>query len=130
MLNSLAGFARFIEAQSVADTLCGSPLYMAPEILKFQKYNAQADLWSVGAIFFEMLTGRPPYKCKNHYELLQLIETATITIPTDVSISAACRELLFELLQKGECSQDRDETKTLTPDNHRSKTTYYLVLLF
>jgi len=55
--------------QGLAETLCGSPLYMAPEILRFQKYDAKADLWSVGAILFELLTGRPPF----HGELFGIL---------------------------------------------------------
>ena len=43
--------------QGMAETLCGSPLYMAPEILQSHKYDATADLWSVGAILHEMVTG-------------------------------------------------------------------------
>eukprot|EP00741_Cyanophora_paradoxa_P001329 tig00000478_g1285.t1 len=38
------GFARYIDKGNLAETLCGSPLYMAPEILRFQKYDAKADL--------------------------------------------------------------------------------------
>lgn len=38
------GFARDLQPQRMADTLCGSPLYMAPEILQFQKYDAKARL--------------------------------------------------------------------------------------
>ena len=41
----------------MAETLCGSPLYMAPEILQFHKYDAKADLWSVGTILFELFVG-------------------------------------------------------------------------
>ncbi len=51
------GFARNLQPQGLAETLCGSPLYMAPEILQFQKYDAKADLWSVGTILFELMVG-------------------------------------------------------------------------
>ncbi len=54
------GFARSLQPQGLAETLCGSPLYMAPEILQFHKYNAKADLWSVGTILFELVVGEHP----------------------------------------------------------------------
>ncbi|KAM3581837.1 Serine/threonine-protein kinase [Umbelopsis sp. WA50703] len=68
------GFARFLPSSSLADTLCGSPLYMGPEILSYKKYDAKADLWSVGAVVFEMITGKPPFRASNHVELLKIIE--------------------------------------------------------
>eukprot|EP00965_Chrysotila_dentata_P239282 6203006-Pleurochrysis_carterae.AAC.2 len=63
------GFARYMQQQDLAETLCGSPLYMAPEILRFQKYDAKADLWSVGAIMYELLTARPPFTGANHVQV-------------------------------------------------------------
>ena len=69
------GFARYMQQQDLAETLCGSPLYMAPEILRFQKYDAKADLWSVGAILFEMLVGKPPFSGANHVQLLKNIDS-------------------------------------------------------
>lgn len=68
------GFARSLPAAALAETLCGSPLYMAPEILRYEKYDAKADLWSVGAVLFEMAVGKPPFKATNHVELLKKIE--------------------------------------------------------
>ncbi|WVQ95920.1 hypothetical protein IAU59_003019 [Kwoniella sp. CBS 9459] len=68
------GFARILPAAAMAETLCGSPLYMAPEILRYEKYDATADLWSVGAVLFEMSVGRPPFRANNHVELLRRIE--------------------------------------------------------
>ncbi|ORZ08348.1 kinase-like domain-containing protein [Absidia repens] len=68
------GFARFLPNASMADTLCGSPLYMGPEILSYKKYDARADLWSVGAVLYEMMTGRPPFRAQNHLELLKKIQ--------------------------------------------------------
>ncbi|TFK28311.1 other/ULK/ULK protein kinase [Coprinopsis marcescibilis] len=68
------GFARFLPNAMMADTLCGSPLYMAPEILRYQKYDAKADLWSVGAVLYETAVGRPPFRANNHIELLKRID--------------------------------------------------------
>ncbi|SMN18513.1 similar to Saccharomyces cerevisiae YGL180W ATG1 Protein ser/thr kinase required for vesicle formation in autophagy and the cytoplasm-to-vacuole targeting (Cvt) pathway [Maudiozyma saulgeensis] len=70
------GFARFLPNSSLAETLCGSPLYMAPEILNYQKYNAKADLWSVGTVVYEMCCGNPPFKASNHLELFKKIKRA------------------------------------------------------
>ncbi|KDO43280.1 hypothetical protein CISIN_1g0262532mg, partial [Citrus sinensis] len=44
-----------------AEKVCGSPLYMAPEVLQFQRYDEKVDMWSVGAILFELLNGYPPF---------------------------------------------------------------------
>ncbi|CAG8477602.1 4241_t:CDS:10 [Ambispora gerdemannii] len=68
------GFARILPSTSLAETLCGSPLYMAPEILRYEKYDAKADLWSVGAVLYEMSVGKPPFRAQNHVELLRKIE--------------------------------------------------------
>ncbi|EOD47571.1 hypothetical protein GTA08_BOTSDO02711 [Neofusicoccum parvum] len=68
------GFARWLPKSSLAETLCGSPLYMAPEILRYEKYDAKADLWSTGTVLHEMLVGKPPFRASNHVELLRRIE--------------------------------------------------------
>ncbi|KAF8622403.1 hypothetical protein AX15_007055 [Amanita polypyramis BW_CC] len=70
------GFARSLPNAMMAETLCGSPLYMAPEILRYEKYDAKADLWSVGAVLYEMSVGKPPFRAMNHIELLKKIEQA------------------------------------------------------
>ncbi|XP_075671069.1 serine/threonine-protein kinase ATG1a isoform X2 [Castanea sativa] len=71
------GFARSLTPQGLADTLCGSPLYMAPEIIRNQKYDAKADLWSVGAILFQLVTGKPPFDGNSQLQLFQNILTST-----------------------------------------------------
>ena len=47
---------------------------MAPEILRYEKYDAKADLWSVGAVLYEMSVGKPPFRAQNHIQLLKKIE--------------------------------------------------------
>ncbi len=49
------GFARNLQPQGMAVTMCGSPLYMAPEILQNRQYDSKADLWSVGTILYELV---------------------------------------------------------------------------
>src|SRR5690606_19873117 len=82
------GFARFLPELGLAETLCGSPLYMAPEILRFEKYDAKVDLWSVGAVSYEMLVGKPPFRAQNHVDLLRVIDQNNdkITFPDRKSV--------------------------------------------
>eukprot|EP00798_Chlamydomonas_sp_ICE-L_P022284 gene22284-29361_t len=96
------GFARGLEPQGLAETLCGSPLYMAPEILQFHKYDAKADLWSVGTILFELLAGKPPFNGANHLQLLQNIERYEAKIPDHIAVklSAPCIQLVHQLLRR------------------------------
>ncbi|WZH42732.1 Ulk ulk kinase [Fusarium acuminatum] len=96
------GFARVLPSTSLADTLCGSPLYMAPEILRYERYDAKADLWSVGTVLYEMSTGRPPFRARNHVELLRKIEAAedVIKFPREVTISSDLKALIRSLLKR------------------------------
>lgn len=96
------GFARSLPSASLAETLCGSPLYMAPEILRFEKYDAKADLWSVGAVLFEMMTAKPPFRASNHVELLRKIEQGDdfIRFPKDVKISPQMKDIIKALLKR------------------------------
>ncbi|KAH7143941.1 hypothetical protein EDB81DRAFT_652558 [Dactylonectria macrodidyma] len=96
------GFARVLPSTSLADTLCGSPLYMAPEILRYERYDAKADLWSVGTVLYEMSTGRPPFRARNHVELLRKIEAAedVIKFPREVTISSELKALIRSLLKR------------------------------
>ncbi|KAK8711409.1 hypothetical protein V6N13_146691 [Hibiscus sabdariffa] len=71
------GFARSLTPEDLAATLCGSPLYMAPEIIQNKKYDAKADLWSVGAILFQLVTGKPPFDGNNHLQLFENILRST-----------------------------------------------------
>ncbi|TYG44721.1 hypothetical protein ES288_D11G117900v1 [Gossypium darwinii] len=73
------GFARSLTPENLADTLCGSPLYMAPEIIQNKKYDAKADLWSVGAILFQLVTGKPPFDGNN--QLQNILRSTELQFP-------------------------------------------------
>lgn len=95
------GFARFLHGEMMAATLCGSPMYMAPEVIMSKAYDAKADLWSVGTIIYQSLTGKAPFHANNPQNLRRLYETTKILKP---SIPSGCspimRDLLFGLLKR------------------------------
>ncbi|RWA12106.1 hypothetical protein EKO27_g2993 [Xylaria grammica] len=96
------GFARVLPATALAETLCGSPLYMAPEILRYERYDAKADLWSVGTVVFEMISGKPPFRASNHVELLRKIEgnNDNIKFPKEVQVTSDLKALIRALLKR------------------------------
>lgn len=94
------GFARHLGGVDLAETMCGSPLYMAPEILLGNKYDAKADLWSVGTVLFEMISGRTPFHGENHMDLLNNIKRKAVRLPPDVRVSKECVVLLRILLDR------------------------------
>jgi serine/threonine protein kinase len=92
------GFVKESNENMLYDTLCGSPIYMAPEILKYKKYDSKVDLWSMGIILFEMLTSKPPFIGVNHIDLIRVIDSTELTIPNDIIISNVCFDLLKSLI--------------------------------
>ncbi|XP_053360538.1 serine/threonine-protein kinase ULK1a isoform X2 [Clarias gariepinus] len=95
------GFARYLQGNTMAATLCGSPMYMAPEVIMSQNYDAKADLWSVGTIVFQCLTGKAPFQASSPQELRLFYERnrkLNPNIPRETS--SHLRRLLLGLLQR------------------------------
>ncbi|CBI37434.3 unnamed protein product, partial [Vitis vinifera] len=91
-------FARSLQPRGLVETLCGSPLYMAPKIMQLQKYDAK----SVGAILFQLVTGRTPFTGNNHIQLLQnIVKYSELHFPPDNNdLSADCKDLCQKLLRR------------------------------
>lgn len=66
-------------------TLCGSPEYMAPEVLQGKGYGRSVDWWALGILIYEMLTGLPPFYSEDPVEMGQNILTAPIHFPDHLS---------------------------------------------
>ncbi|KAL0915141.1 hypothetical protein M5K25_015540 [Dendrobium thyrsiflorum] len=95
------GFARSLQPLGLAETLCGSPLYMAPEIMQLQKYDAKADLWSVGAILFQLVTGKTPFTGITQIQLLQnIVKSNDLRFPSESNLSHHCIDLCKKLLRR------------------------------
>lgn len=62
--------------------------------MRYEKYDAKADLWSVGTIAYEMVFGSPPYRADNHVHLLRVIDAAddsALPFPTSLTFKQSLR---------------------------------------
>uniref|UniRef100_A0A224XE31 Putative serine/threonine kinase n=1 Tax=Panstrongylus lignarius TaxID=156445 RepID=A0A224XE31_9HEMI len=95
------GFARFLQDGVMAATLCGSPMYMAPEVIMSLQYDAKADLWSLGTIVFQCLTGKAPFQAQTPQALKMFYEkNANLAPKIPSGTSPELTELLNGLLRR------------------------------
>ncbi|XP_042773265.1 serine/threonine-protein kinase ULK2 isoform X2 [Panthera leo] len=97
------GFARYLHSNMMAATLCGSPMYMAPEVIMSQHYDAKADLWSIGTVIYQCLVGKPPFQANSPQDLRMFYEknrSLMPSIPRETSPYLA--NLLLGLLQRNQ----------------------------
>ena len=82
-------------------TVCGTPNYIAPEILQGKKcgHSFPVDVWSTGVILYTLLVGKPPFESKDVKATYKRILSNSYSFPEHNSISAEAKTLITSLLQ-------------------------------
>ncbi len=91
------GWSNFNMEGDVRKTFCGTPEYIAPEMLTKKGHDTRVDIWSIGILMFELLSGYSPFVAKTNQELYQNIKRLKIQWPKDMQPLA--KNLISKILK-------------------------------
>jgi calcium/calmodulin-dependent protein kinase I len=94
------GLARFLPNDMFASTACGTPGYVAPEIISGKGYSSPVDVWSIGITLYILLCGFPPFYNEDNAALFEEIKKGEFDFPTPYwdDISDMAKDLIKKML--------------------------------
>jgi len=104
------GLAKMLKEQEQTQSFCGTPEYLAPEMVTYEGHDKNVDWWAIGVLIYEMLIGVTPFFNPNRNMLMKKITAAKVVFPDrkkyKIEYSDDIMDLIKKLLQK-------DRTKRL-----------------
>lgn len=96
----------------LSETHAGTPLFMAPEIIQDKKYDYKVDIWSLGTLLFQILTGTTPFFSYTMNDLKSKLQIGQYKIPSELNLSVECIDFLDNCLRY-DCTQRFDIQRLL-----------------
>lgn len=100
------GLAKVLEGNAQAFSFCGTPDYLAPEILVERGHSFPVDWWALGILTYEMIVGFPPFYTgtQNNSKMYELIKKKAVYFPDpqrhNIMMSENCKNFITRLLEK------------------------------
>ena len=91
------GWSNYVDSKEIRRTYCGTPVYLAPEMIKEIGHDEHLDIWCIGVLLFELLTGNVPFKGKDLESLNNNILSLKISWPKDINLVA--KNLILKILK-------------------------------
>eukprot|EP01117_Protostelium_nocturnum_P000433 TRINITY_DN104_c0_g1_i1.p1 TRINITY_DN104_c0_g1~~TRINITY_DN104_c0_g1_i1.p1 ORF type:complete len:261 (-),score=90.04 TRINITY_DN104_c0_g1_i1:169-951(-) len=94
------GLSRILGEESLMSTACGTPYYVAPEVVKAVSYTKEVDMWSVGVITYFLLAGFPPFMGEKLTDIVEQILEADFSFPAPYwdEVSDVAKDFISKLL--------------------------------
>lgn len=113
------GLAKLLNSEEKTQTFCGTPEYLAPEIILGYGHDRKADWWSLGIITYEMICGIPPFYTTNTQLMYKRIVKEELLFKTNVKISDEGKDFISRLLTKDPLRRIGSETDSLEIMSHK-----------
>ena len=91
------GWSNYLDNEEKRSTVCGTPIYLAPEMINRKGHDERVDIWCIGVLLFELSTGRVPFQGNNIDVLKYNIRNMKISWPSDIDREA--KDLISNILK-------------------------------